>query len=283
MKGQRSIPDWIRTSIPGGETYVKVKQSTQGKNLRTVCIEAKCPNAGECFCSGQAAFLILGSVCTRHCGYCAVSTGMPLPPDADEPRRIAEAVRDLSLSYAVITSVTRDDLPDGGASHFADCIHNIRAASACRIETLIPDFRNAEPSALDIVFAAKPDVINHNIEVVPRLFPRLRPQGSYQHSLQLLHRISGAGFPAKSGLMIGFGEERSDIRGTLQDLKDAGCGSLTVGQYLRSSKEGFSVKKYYCPEEFEEIRCEAEAMGFKKVLSGPMVRSSYHAEKSFSG
>ena len=281
---KRQIPDWIRTTVPGGEIYTKVKRNTQGKNLHTVCIEAKCPNIGECFCAGQATFLILGGVCTRNCRYCAVSHGEPTAPDADEPRRIAESVEELGLSYAVITSVTRDDLSDGGASHFAQCISLIRKySSACRVEVLIPDFKNAQADSLDIVIASKPDVVNHNIEVVPHLFPELRPQGDYNYSLNVLKRIAASGVIAKSGLMIGFGEERRDITATMTDLLNTGCSILTVGQYLRSSKDGFAVKKYYTPEEFKEIASEAEAIGFKKVVSGPLVRSSYHAENTFSG
>ena len=284
MKPQRNIPDWIRTAVPGGETYTNIKRNTQDRNLHTVCIEAKCPNAGECFCAGQATFLIMGGICTRSCRYCAITHGAPQPLDADEPRRIALSVQELKLSYAVITSVTRDDLPDGGASHFAECVSLIRKNSpSCRIEVLIPDFRKSAANALNVVLASKPDVVNHNIEAVPRFFTELRPQGDYLFSLNVLHRIAASGLPAKSGLMIGFGEERRDITATLQDLFSAGCTMLTVGQYLRSSKEGFPVKKYYTPDEFEEIRCEAEAIGFGKVLSGPLVRSSYHAEKTYAG
>jgi len=278
----KRLPEWIRTKVPGGETYVLVKKATEGKNLHTVCLEAKCPNVGECFCGGRAAFLVLGDICTRNCRYCAVSHGKPAVLDPDEPRRIAEAVSELNLSYTVITSVTRDDCEDGGASHIAACVRAIRkAAGKCKIEVLIPDFRYAGHNALDIILKSCPDVVNHNIEVVRSLFPELRPQGEYDYSLSVLHRISSSGFSAKSGLMIGFGESESDIVSTFEDLRRAGCSILTVGQYLRSSKEGFPVSRYYRPEEFLRLEVEAKKMGFEKVLCGPLVRSSYHAERTY--
>ena len=274
------IPQWIRMTIPGGETYARVKGASEGKMLRTVCLDAKCPNIGECFCSGHAAFLIMGGICTRNCRYCAVGHGTPLPLDMGEPQRIAEAVAELGLRYTVITSVTRDDLEDGGAAHFAACVQAIRAAvTSCGIELLIPDFRHAD-SALAAVCNAKPDVINHNIEVVRGLFPSLRPQGDYDFSLNVLRRTAETGIPAKSGLMIGFGETMEEIEETITDLYRAGCSILTVGQYLRSCKDGFPVVKYYRPDEFDEIADLAKRIGIRSVLSAPLARSSYHAERT---
>jgi lipoic acid synthetase len=265
-------------TVPGGETYVRVKGAAERNKLRTVCLDAKCPNIGECFCSGHAAFLIMGGVCTRNCLYCAVGNGLPSRLDPGEPLRIAAAVAELGLRYTVITSVTRDDLADGGASHFTACVREIRAAAPlCRIELLIPDFRQAD-GALAAVCDAKPDVLNHNIEVVRRLFSPLRMQGDYDYSLSVLRRIAESGIPAKSGLMIGFGETLQDIEETITDLHRAGCSILTVGQYLRSYKDGVPVVKYYRPEEFEGIAETAKKIGIKNTLSAPLARSSYHAE-----
>lgn len=274
---KRGIPDWITLTIPAGPGYALVKKTVAGENLHTVCVEARCPNAGECFREGTATFLILGGVCTRHCRYCAVSHGTPGPVDLDEPRRVANAVKNLGLRYAVITSVTRDDIADGGASLFAETVTRIRSESACGVELLIPDFKNSAPHSLAAVIAARPDVINHNIEVVRALFPKLRPQGSYDRSLQVISAAADSGLPAKSGLMIGFGETMDDIEATLRDLRGANCGILTVGQYLRSWRDGFPVVKFYRPDEFDDIRAMAVSLGFSKVLAGPLVRSSYHA------
>jgi lipoic acid synthetase len=260
--------------IPGGEKFTAVRHAAQ--SLHTVCLEARCPNIGECFCAGHAAFLILGNVCTRNCRYCAVAHGTPSEPDPDEPERIAGAAAGLNLSYVVLTSVTRDDLRDGGAGHFEACVSALRKNASCGIELLIPDFRHT-PDALKKIFDVKPDVINHNIEIVRGLFPALRPQGDYDVSLSVLRSIADAGFPAKSGLMIGFGETAEDIDRTLDDLREAGCSMLTVGQYLRSHRDGFRVAKYYEPSEFDLIAEKAKRLGFSHVLSGPMVRSSYHA------
>lgn len=282
MRVHQRLPEWIRMSIPGGGVYTHVKRAIVGKNLHTVCLEAKCPNIGDCFCSGRAAFLIMGNICTRNCLYCAVTHGKPEMPDADEPECLAAAIKELGLSYAVITSVTRDDLADGGAAHFASCVAKVKERSPqCNIEVLIPDFRYADSSALDLVLASSPDVINHNIETVRTFFPELRPQGNYAFSLSVIKRISDAGAVAKSGLMVGFGETDDDIAETLDDLLKVGCRILTVGQYLRASKDGFPVRKYYRPEEFDAIASRAKTAGFEKVLAGPLVRSSYHAEKTF--
>jgi lipoyl synthase len=278
MNKPERIPSWLKMKIPGGGDYAKVKGVLTRRNLRTVCVDAKCPNIGECFCSGHATFLIMGGVCTRNCRYCAVHTGFPEPLDTNEPQRIALAIKELNLRYAVITSVTRDDLPDGGAGHFAECVNLIRSKSpGCKVELLIPDFKNSDEHSLEHVMAAKPDVLNHNIEVTKNLFPELRPQGDYQYSLKVIKRISDSGIMSKSGLMIGFGETFDDIRSTLGDLRAAGCESLTVGQYLRSTADGFPVAKFYTPEEFENISVIAKELGFSKVLCGPLVRSSYRA------
>lgn len=271
------IPEWIKMKVPGGENYIRLKRATAA--VHTVCLEAKCPNIGECFCEGSAAFLILGDCCTRSCRYCAVRHGAPAAVDADEPALVADAVAELGLSFAVVTSVTRDDLCDGGALHFAACVAQIRKRMpSCGIELLIPDFRDKE-GALEKVFAARPDIINHNIEAARSVFSALRPQGNYDYSLRVLRRIADAGFPAKSGLMIGFGETTDDIERTMDELKAAGCSMLTVGQYLRSYRDGFPVAKFYTPDEFNSIAEKAKRIGFSRVLSGPLVRSSYHAAR----
>jgi lipoic acid synthetase len=278
----RTIPDWIRFSIPGGGQYAKVKRELSRGSLHTVCIEAKCPNVGECFCAGQATFLVMGDTCTRHCGYCAVNHGTPQPLDPDEPSRIADAVNELELRYAVITSVTRDDLADGGAAHLSTCVREIRAVrSDCLIELLVPDFRNVQGDAAAILVKSKPDCLNHNIEVVASLFSTLRPEGDYQISLRLLNSFAQSGIAVKSGLMIGFGESTDEIIQTLRDLRDAGCQCVTIGQYLQSRKDGFPVKKFYHPDEFAEITKEGNDLGIIKMLAGPLVRSSYHAEQLF--
>lgn len=275
---RRRLPDWIRASIPAGDAYTGVKRILAGQDLNTICAEARCPNIGECLSAGTATFLLLGKVCTRNCRYCAVGRGAPAMPDPDEPARIAGAARAMALSYVVVTSVTRDDLPDAGASHFAAVVRLVRErVHGARIETLLPDFRGGMEDRLDAVLFAGPDVVNHNIEVARPLYRRLRPLGDYRLSLDLLARAARSGFPAKSGLMIGFGESRENIRSTLQDLLDAGCSMLTVGQYLQPRRSCPEVARFYTPEEFLEIGEEARSMGFASVQSGPLVRSSYHA------
>jgi lipoic acid synthetase len=275
---KRNIPDWIKFKIPAGKTYSKVKKTIAERGLHTICTEARCPNIGECFGIGTATFLILGNICTRNCRYCSVSKGVPLPPDEDEPHSIAEAVTALELRYAVITSVTRDDLPDGGSSLFTATVDAIRRVQrGCRIELLIPDFKNDMESSIARIVQHRPDVINHNIEVVRRFYRELRPMGDYDLSLRLLELISSSGIPVKSGLMIGFGEDLNDIEETLRDLHRAGCTLLTVGQYLKPNREGYPVKRYYHPDEFREIEKMAGDIGFAGVQAGPLVRSSYHA------
>lgn len=272
------IPRWISLRIPGGADYVRVKGVIEREKLHTVCMEARCPNVGDCFCAGTATFLIMGDVCTRNCRYCAVRSGAPGPADPTEPERVARAVTDLGLRYAVITSVTRDDIPDGGAALFAATVRAIRGISPhCRVEVLIPDFGQSMETSIERVMEAGPDVINHNIETVGSLFPSLRPRGDYSLSLRLLARVASSGRPAKSGLMLGLGESMDQVRATLEDLRRAGCSILTAGQYLRSRRENHPVERFYTPDEFERVRELAESMGFGRVLAGPMVRSSYHA------
>jgi len=275
-------PEWLRVEIPGGENYVKIKSLLRKAKLHTICEEAKCPNMAECFGKGTATFLILGNVCTRSCRYCNVKHGKPLPLNPDEPREVAESVNALGLRYAVITSVTRDDLPDGGATVFYETVKEIKKINKnCRVEVLIPDFRG-DKEALKKVIGAKPDVINHNIEVVKELFPKMRPQGDYNRSLFVLRIIKemNSRIITKSGFMVGLGETNEQILKTMQDLKENGVDILTIGQYLQPTKNHAEVRKYYTPEEFMEFRDTAMEMGFKHVESGPLVRSSYHAEQA---
>lgn len=251
-------------------------------NLHTVCEEAHCPNIGECWHHGTATFMILGDMCTRACAYCAVSHGRPAPVDADEPIRVADAIKALDLSYVVITSVDRDDLNDGGASIFARTIRETRArASSCRIEVLIPDFQGDE-QALHAVLDARPDVLNHNTETVPRLYRMARSGGRYPRTLELLARSRQytPDIPTKTGLMVGLGEEKHELVTTFKDLRDAGCEILTLGQYLRPTTEHAPVARYYHPDEFAELKQIALDLGFVHVESGPLVRSSYHAHET---
>jgi lipoic acid synthetase len=252
--------------------------------LHTVCQEAKCPNIWECYAHQTATFLIMGSRCTRNCRFCSVTPGPPEPLDPLEPTRVAEAAARMGLKYAVVTSVTRDDLPDGGAAHFAATIRELRRLiPGIQVEVLIPDFQG-DDSALLTVLAARPDVLNHNIESVPRLYPQVRPQADYLRSLALLKRARefDAGIATKSGLMLGLGEEAQEVRRTLQDLRAVDCRILTLGQYLQPSPEHLPVVRYVPPEEFENWRTSALEMGFAEVASGPFVRSSYHAKESFN-
>ncbi len=283
----RTIPDWIVQRVPSGERYRAVRRAVDGLGLSTVCAEARCPNTGDCLCRGSAAFLILGRICARGCRYCAIETGAPIPPDPTEPDRVARAVAALSLRHVVITSVTRDDLPDGGAGAFAETITRIRErAPGCAVEVLVPDFRGSREASLERVTAVRPDIINHNIEVARPRYHLLRPNGDYDASLALIRRAAASGIRVKSGLMVGFGETLDDIDATLADLRAAGCGMLTVGQYLRSRRECVPVARFYPPEEFEEIARRARGMGFPAVHAAPLARSSHHAEvfaRSFPG
>ena len=272
-------PDWLKVPLPNSREFAAVRGLLNVLDLHSVCQEARCPNMGECFRSGTATFLILGNTCTRNCRYCNVAHGRPGPVDAAEPERLVEAVKALGLHYIVITSVTRDDLPDGGAEIFARSIELLRKEIPDgRVEVLIPDLQG-NWGALERILAAGPHVLNHNVEVAPRLFEKLRPQGNYALSLELLRRAgSGTGKAVtKSGFMIGLGESREEIFSLLDDLAAISCSSLTIGQYLQPTTGHWPVAAFYRPEEFEEFRHEALKRGFRTVVSGPLVRSSYHA------
>ncbi len=250
--------------------------------LYTVCQEARCPNLGDCFLRGTATFLILGDTCTRNCRFCAIKKGKPLPPDEDEPQKVAQAARRLGLNHVVVTSVTRDDLPDGGASHFASTIRNIRALNpGATVEVLVPDF-GGRFSSLKKVLEAKPDVFNHNVETVPRLYPLVRPEASYYRSLQLLKLAKEMGALTKSGLMVGLGERREEVNSVMEDMRGVGVDILTLGQYLRPSRKQLEVREYLPPESFGVYKEEALRFGFHYVSSGPFVRSSYQAKEALA-
>ena len=278
----RRHPDWLKVRIGGGENFSKVKNLLRSAKLHTICEEARCPNIAECFGGGTAVFLILGNVCTRDCKYCNVIHGNPRSLNKNEPRDIAESVKTLGLKYVVVTSVTRDDLKDGGASIFYETVREIRRLNdACKIEVLIPDFKG-DATAVQKVVDAAPDVINHNIEVVEELFPLIRPQGDYRRSLGVVKTIKTMDrrIPTKSGFMVGLGETNEQILVTMRDLRDADVDFLTMGQYLQPTRNHVPVKKYYTPDEFEELKNTALQLGFTHVESGPLVRSSYHAQKA---
>jgi lipoic acid synthetase len=277
MPAMRRKPDWLKVKLPNTPQFNLVKAVIENHRLHSVCQEAHCPNIAECFHAGTATFLILGDTCTRNCGYCNVRHGIPHVPDEEEPGRLVNAVKALGLHYIVITSVTRDDLPDGGAGTFARCIEDLRKrVSGCRVEVLVPDFRG-NWKALESVINTRPHVISHNMEVTAPLFPVLRRGGNYRLSLELLSRIRNPGITSKSGFMIGLGEERKDILNLLNDLADAGCERLTIGQYQQPRLDLWPVKKYYHPDEFDELKQIALRMGFRHVEAGPLIRSSYHA------
>jgi lipoic acid synthetase len=275
-------PDWLKVRAPGSPSYLRLKGLMRDLKLHTVCEEAQCPNIGECWNHGTATFMILGDVCTRACSYCAVAHGRPAAVDVGEPERVANAIHTLDLNYVVITSVDRDDLPDGGASIFADTIRRTRARLPhCRIEVLIPDFQGNQ-DALHAVLDARPDVLNHNTETVPRLYRMARSGGRYPRTLELLARSRryAPAIPTKTGLMVGLGEERDEIIATFTDLRAAGCEILTVGQYLRPSPAHAPMLRYYHPDEFRDLKQAALDLGFVHVESGPLVRSSYHAHET---
>jgi lipoic acid synthetase len=274
-------PPWLKVPFPGGAQYLRVKGLLRSSGLHTVCEEARCPNVGECFEGGTATFLILGDICTRACAFCAVNSGRPAGLDAAEPLRVARAASRLGLRHAVVTSVTRDDLPDGGASIFAATIRAIRRLSpGTSVEVLIPDFQGSR-DALAAVMAARPDVLNHNLETVPRLYRRVRPRAVYGRSLDLLARAKemDGDVKTKSGLMVGLGEEREELLAVMADLVAVGCQVLTIGQYLQPTARHLPVARYYHPDEFAELAREGRRLGFRHVESGPLVRSSYHAER----
>ncbi len=278
-------PSWLKKRIPPIQEIEKVKAILGRGNLHTVCEEARCPNLGDCFSRGTATFLILGRVCTRNCGFCAVERGTPLPLNESEPETVARAVGELKLQYVVLTSVTRDDLQDGGASHYAEAIRAIRALDpGVKIEVLIPDLKG-DRTALETVLKEQPDVLNHNIETVPRLYPQVRPQADYRRSLELLQRAKEIepSVLTKSGFMLGLGETQEEVLNLLTDLREVGCDLLTIGQYLQPRSERLPVVRYVPPQEFEDYRQTAQGMGFKGVASGPFVRSSFHASQLFEG
>jgi lipoic acid synthetase len=275
-------PEWLKVRAPGSPSYLRLKELMRDLKLHTVCEEARCPNIGECWHHGTATFMILGEVCTRACSYCAVAHGRPGAVDAAEPERVAKAIQTLGLNYVVITSVDRDDLPDGGASIFAETIRETRARlGACRIEVLIPDFQGND-AALHSVLDARPDVLNHNTETVPRLYRMARSGGRYSRTLRLLDRSRqhAPDIPTKTGVMVGLGEEPDELVATFTDLREVGCGILTIGQYLRPSMAHAPMVRYYHPDEFAALKRAALDLGFVHVESGPLVRSSYHAHET---
>ena len=278
----RRLPPWFKVTIRQGPDYRDIRRTMDSLGLHTICEEARCPNVWECWNNRTATFLILGDICTRRCHYCAVTTGRPLELDREEPLRVAQAVQALGLRHAVITSVNRDELEDGGAAIFAETIRHIRRlVPACAVEVLIPDFEGND-AALAAVVAEKPDILNHNIETVRRLFPSIRPQGKYERSLTLLDRAKRMGARTKSGLIVGMGETNEEVRGVMRDLRTVGCDIMTIGQYLRPTKQHLPVARYYHPDEFAAFKAEGLSLGFSHVESGPLVRSSYHADRQVS-
>ena len=274
-------PEWIRMKAPDSARYQEIKRVLRDNNLHTVCEEASCPNIGECFSGGTATFMILGDICTRRCPFCDVAHGKPLPPDVLEPENLARTIAQMKLKYVVITSVDRDDLRDGGAQHFVDCIRAVRAQSPnIKIEILVPDFRGRLDVAMQILSNAPPDVMNHNLETIPRLYKQARPGSDYQNSLTLLKTFSEMypHVPTKSGLMLGLGETDEEILEVMKDLRAHNVSMLTLGQYLQPSVHHLPVIRYVAPDIFEQLKLQADAMGFNNTASGPMVRSSYHAD-----
>ena len=272
-------PDWLKASIPSGENYARLKGIMTTHKLHTVCEEARCPNMGECWNNGTATFMILGDICTRSCGFCAVKTGKPTELDGDEPRRVAETIKLMGVRHAVITSVNRDELFDGGAQIFAETIRQTRSlCPETKIEVLIPDFKGDE-FALNILLDAFPDILNHNTETVPRLYSTVRPQARYERSLELLDRAKRRGFVTKTGLMLGIGERPDEIIEVMNDLNKISCDILTLGQYLQPTKDHLPVDRFVSPNEFKSYKELGLDIGFKHVESGPLVRSSYHAEQ----
>jgi lipoic acid synthetase len=279
-------PRWIRAKAPTGPNVMRIKNLLRQNNLHTVCEEASCPNLGECFGHGTATFMIMGDICTRRCPFCDVAHGRPKPLDKNEPKHLAEAIQLLNLKYVVITSVDRDDLRDGGAQHFVDCIQAVRELSpSTKIEILVPDFRGRMDIALEIMAQAPPDVFNHNLETVPRLYKKCRPGSDYQWSLNLLKKFKEMypDIPTKSGLMLGLGETNDEVIEVMKDLRSHLGDMLTLGQYLQPSLNHLPVERFVTPEEFEQLGREGEALGFSNVASGPMVRSSYHADLQAAG
>lgn len=278
MQIRKRLPSWLKMKRASGENYSIVKNLVAENRLHTICTSGNCPNIGECWNSGTATFMILGNICTRACKFCATVTGKPLPPDAGEPERLAEAIRVLKLRHCVLTSVDRDDLPDGGASHWAETIKRIKEINpSVTLECLIPDF-DGRTEIIQKVIDTSPDVISHNIETVRRITPQIRTKARYERSLEVLSYISGQGKIAKSGFMLGLGESEDEVLDTINDIYNSGCKILTIGQYLQPAIGFMEVVEYVTPEKFEEYRMTALKTGFKFVESGPLVRSSFHAE-----
>lgn len=274
-------PKWLKVKLPSGQQAQKVRNLLRSNKLNTVCEEAACPNLPECFGHGTATFMILGQVCTRRCPFCDVGHGRPLPVDIQEPALLADAASNMALKYVVITSVDRDDLRDGGAAHFSECVAAVRIAQpGIKVEILTPDFRGRMDTALEALSISPPDVFNHNMETVPRLYKKARPGADYQWSLDLIKQFgeSHPQVPTKSGLMVGLGEEIDEIKVVMQDLRNHGATMLTIGQYLAPSDSHLPIERYYTPEEFDGLKVYGESIGFKHVASGPLVRSSYHAD-----
>lgn len=279
-------PDWIRVRIRANPEITRIKDILRERKLASVCEEASCPNLPECFSHGTATFMIMGEICTRRCPFCDVAHGSPNTLDQDEPRQLAEAVQEMALKYVVVTSVDRDDLKDSGAGHFAECISGIRSLNPeTTIEVLVPDFRGRMEIALDILSTTPPDVFNHNLETVPRLYKKARPGADYKWSLELLRQFKGrnAGTPTKSGLMLGLGETNDEVIEVMKDLRDHDVEMLTLGQYLQPSRDHLAVERWVHPDEFDELARVARELGFHQVASGPLVRSSYHADLQASG
>ncbi|ACF14652.1 lipoic acid synthetase [Chloroherpeton thalassium ATCC 35110] len=278
-KREYQRPSWLKVGLPSGKKYRELKDIIHTNQLHTVCEEARCPNISECWAAGTGTIMILGDTCTRSCGFCAIKTGRPPVLDKDEPKRVAESVRLMRLKHVVITSVNRDELKDGGARIWAETITEIRKANpTATIEALIPDFQG-DNEAIDLVLETKPEILNHNIETAPRLYPTVRPQAKYHRSLKLLDYAKKTyGLTTKSGLMVGFGESNDEVREVLKDLRSIDCDIVTIGQYLQPTKIHLSVDRYVSPDEFESFKRTAESLGFKHIQSAPLVRSSYHAE-----
>jgi len=280
---RKRLPSWFKVKLKKGAHYQEMRRLVDDQGLHTICEEARCPNIWECWNNRTATFLLLGDICTRRCHYCSVDTGRPAPVDEQEPARVAEAVQSLQLRHAVLTSVNRDDLQDGGASIFSATVQEIRRRlSTCKVEVLIPDFQGSEAALVEVIKAA-PDILNHNVETVPRLFPLTRPQGKYHRSLELLDRAKQMGARTKSGFMVGMGETWEEVLSVLQDLRSVQCDLVSIGQYLQPTTAHRMVERYYTPQEFEDLQQYGMSLGFVHVESGPLVRSSYHAEQQVEG
>ncbi len=272
-------PDWLKVKLPSGENYAEVLNLMRKKHLNTVCEEARCPNMAECWGHRTATFMILGDTCTRSCGFCNVKLGLPTELDLDEPRRVVDSIKELDLKHAVITSVNRDELKDGGATIFKECVRLLRdEAPECTVEILIPDFKGDE-YAFEIIVKYPPDILNHNLETVPRLYHAVRPQAKYERSLNLIHWFKNKGLKTKSGIMVGIGEKKDEVISLMKDLVNNGCDILTIGQYLQPTKNHLPVDRFVTPKEFSFYKEEGLKMGFKIVESSPLVRSSYHADQ----